>query len=75
MSRRTKIVCTLGPASADKEIIRRLIVAGMDVARLNFSHGTHETHRQLITYVQRQKWARRFQSFRIYRGPRFELVR
>ncbi len=52
MSRRTKIVCTLGPASADKEIIRRLIVAGMDVARLNFSHGTHETHRQLITYVR-----------------------
>lgn len=52
MSRRTKIVCTLGPASADKETIRRLIVAGMDVARLNFSHGTHDTHHQLISYVR-----------------------
>ncbi|MBI3965928.1 MAG: pyruvate kinase, partial [Chloroflexi bacterium] len=44
--RRTKIVCTLGPASSSPEVIERLIVAGMDVARLNFSHGTREQHRQ-----------------------------
>ena len=42
--RRTKIVATLGPASSSPEIIRRLITAGMDVARLNFSHGSHEEH-------------------------------
>ena len=43
--RRTKIVCTIGPSTDTPEAIRQLILAGMDVARLNFSHGTHETHR------------------------------
>src|SRR5688572_9899283 len=48
--RRTKIVATLGPASSSPEVIRQLIKAGMDVARLNFSHGTHEDHaRQIAT--------------------------
>jgi pyruvate kinase len=42
--RRTKIVCTLGPSTASPEAIARLIHAGMDVARLNFSHGTREEH-------------------------------
>jgi pyruvate kinase len=43
-SRRTKIVATLGPASAEQTVLRRIIEAGMDGARLNFSHGTHEDH-------------------------------
>ncbi len=43
--RRTKIVCTLGPATKDDEILRALIDNGMNVARQNFSHGTHESHR------------------------------
>ena len=43
-----KIVCTLGPSSFNCEIIGQLIDAGMDVARLNFSHGTHQTHADLI---------------------------
>lgn len=48
--RRTKIVATIGPASSSPEVIRQLIKAGMDVARLNFSHGTHEDHaRQIAT--------------------------
>jgi pyruvate kinase len=42
--RRTKIVCTLGPASSSRESIEALVTAGMDAARLNFSHGTHEDH-------------------------------
>ena len=46
--RSAKIVCTLGPASNTPEMIDRLMRAGMDVARLNFSHGTHETHAQTI---------------------------
>src|SRR5262245_4262666 len=46
MTRHAKIVCTLGPASSGYEAIRKLVDAGMDVARLNFSHGTHETHRK-----------------------------
>ncbi|MCX5771263.1 MAG: pyruvate kinase, partial [Candidatus Hydrogenedentes bacterium] len=43
--RRTKIVCTLGPNSSSPDVIGKLIDAGMDVARLNFSHGTHDAHR------------------------------
>jgi pyruvate kinase len=43
-SRRTKIVCTIGPASSSPEMIDRLVDAGMDAARLNFSHGSHEDH-------------------------------
>ncbi len=46
MPRQTKIVATLGPAVASPERVRSLIEAGMDVARLNFSHGGHEVHRQ-----------------------------
>ncbi len=54
MERRTKIVCTLGPASSSPEIIRELIAAGMDVARLNFSHGTHDDHRAAIRLVREE---------------------
>jgi pyruvate kinase len=44
MDRNAKIVATIGPASSDEDVIERLLKAGMDVARLNFSHGTHESH-------------------------------
>lgn len=50
--RSAKIVCTLGPASGSSEMIVRLMRAGMDVARLNFSHGTHEDHARLIKRVR-----------------------
>lgn len=46
--RRAKIVCTIGPVSNSEEMIRELMVRGMDVARLNFSHGTHEQHAVVI---------------------------
>jgi pyruvate kinase len=46
--RKTKIVCTIGPASDDKETLRQMILAGMNVARLNFSHGSHEEHRARV---------------------------
>ncbi|HPS57351.1 MAG TPA: pyruvate kinase [Spirochaetota bacterium] len=42
--RKTKIICTLGPALDDPELLKRIFLTGMDVARLNFSHGTHEEH-------------------------------
>ncbi|NLM37985.1 MAG: pyruvate kinase, partial [Firmicutes bacterium] len=46
--RRTKIICTLGPAVDDEKILRELIVNGMNAARLNFSHGTHEEQKQRV---------------------------
>jgi len=52
MTSRTQIVCTIGPASQDPAILERLIAAGMDVARLNFSHGTHENHAMLISNIR-----------------------
>jgi len=50
--RRTKIICTIGPATETPEMIRHLIQAGMNVARLNFSHGTHEQHRRHFERVR-----------------------
>ncbi|QNQ90507.1 pyruvate kinase [Corynebacterium poyangense] len=52
MDRRTKIVCTLGPAVASKEGITSLVNAGMDVARMNFSHGDHSDHEQNYRWVR-----------------------
>ncbi|MEO7195132.1 MAG: pyruvate kinase [Pseudonocardiaceae bacterium] len=52
MSRRAKIVCTIGPATATREKIWELVRAGMDVARLNFSHGTHADHARVYSMVR-----------------------
>jgi pyruvate kinase len=50
--RKSKIVCTLGPATNSKEMLEKLIEAGMNVARLNFSHGTHEQHAELYNLIR-----------------------
>lgn len=50
--RRTKIVCTIGPASESVEILKEMMLAGMNVARLNFSHGTHEDHGQRMAAIR-----------------------
>src|SRR6185436_4261155 len=50
--RRTKIIATLGPASSDPVVLRRLIDAGVDVCRLNFSHGDHEEKKRLIGLIR-----------------------
>ena len=52
MERRTKIVATIGPASRDREVLVRMVEAGMDVARLNFSHGSHQQHAQTAQWVR-----------------------
>ena len=53
IDRKTKIVCTLGPSTSDDAVLRELMLSGMNVARLNFSHGTHETHLETIQRVRR----------------------
>jgi pyruvate kinase len=50
--RRAKIVCTLGPASLNQEMLEQLLASGMDVARLNFSHGSHEQHAKTIEMLR-----------------------
>lgn len=49
---RTKIVCTIGPSCASSDVILKMVTAGMDVARLNFSHGTYADHRRLIKNIR-----------------------
>ena len=51
--RKTKIVCTIGPASESEEVLRELCLNGMNVARLNFSHGTHEEHLARINRIKK----------------------
>ena len=51
--RKTKIICTIGPASNSEETIRELCLNGMNVARLNFSHGTHEEHLKVMNIIKK----------------------
>ncbi len=53
MNKRTKIVCTMGPACDDENILREMILSGMNVARFNFSHGSHEEHHERMERVKR----------------------
>ena len=51
--RKTKIVCPLGPASSSEETLEKMLRAGMNIARFNFSHGTHEGHKKMIQTFRR----------------------
>jgi len=51
--RKTKIICTIGPASSDEKTLTQMCLAGMNVARLNFSHGTHGEHKEKIDLIKR----------------------
>lgn len=55
MMKKTKIVCTIGPASDTVEILKQLMLEGMNVCRLNFSHGTHEEHKQRIENIKQAR--------------------
>src|SRR5690554_400134 len=53
MPKRTKIVATLGPATADLEVLKDMVRAGLDVVRLNLSHGSHDSHATMLELVRR----------------------
>ena len=69
--KKTKIVCTIGPASQDKEVLTSLIKAGMNVMRLNFSHGDHEEH---LAKVKTLKEIENGTAKRIKQGEDFSLA-
>jgi pyruvate kinase len=77
VTRRAKIVCTLGPATSSPERVRGLVEAGMDVARLNFSHGTHAEHEQVYDQVRRNADAagRAVAVLADLQGPKIRLGR
>ena len=55
MLRKTKIICTLGPATDDDKVLRQLMLSGMNVARFNFSHQTHEEHKQRFDKIVKMR--------------------
>lgn len=72
---RTKIICTLGPASESQAVIRKLMLAGMDVARLNFSHGSHTEHLRRLEIVRQlnHKLRRRIRMMQDLEGYRIRI--
>ncbi len=72
---RTKIVCTIGPASASAERLDQLVAAGMDVARINFSHGTHGEHAEVIRRIRQgeERWGRPIAILQDLQGPKIRL--
>ncbi len=75
--RRTKIVCTLGPASSNLSTIKAMALAGMDVARLNFSHGDYASHTDLIEKVRKvsTQLGRPIPILQDLQGPRFRVAK
>jgi pyruvate kinase len=73
--KRTKIVCTIGPASNNEKILTQLIHAGMNVARLNFSHGTYPEHAKVINLVRRlsKRFDQPITILQDLQGPRIRL--
>src|SRR3989442_3608515 len=73
--RRPKIVCTIGPASSSAALLDRLVTAGMDVARVNFSHGTHAEHAEVIRQIRlgEERWGRPIAILQDQHGPKIPL--
>jgi pyruvate kinase len=73
--RRTKIVCTIGPASSSSDELDRLVAAGLDVARLNFSHGTHDEHADVVRRIREgeARWGRPVAILQDLQGPKIRL--
>ena len=63
--RKTKIICTIGPASESESVLTQMCKAGMNVARLNFSHGSHEEHQKKIDTIKKVRKALRSEERRV----------
>ena len=50
--KKTKIVATMGPSTSDRKVLKKMMLAGMDVCRINFSHGKHEDYKQLVEMIR-----------------------
>ena len=75
MTRRTKIISTIGPASSSRETIAALIAAGIDVARLNFSHGIHDDHRKVVVHIREEaaRQGRQVSILQDLQGPKIRV--
>ncbi len=73
--RKTKIVATIGPASSDPEVLKKMIAAGLNVARLNFSHGTPDSHRAMVETIRRlsREGGREIGILQDLSGPKIRL--
>ena len=73
--KKTKIICTIGPASSDKAVCEKMAKAGMDVVRLNFSHGTHEDHAEKIAMIKevRERLSLPLPILLDTKGPEFRI--
>lgn len=73
--KKTKIICTIGPASGNKDVLIKMIQNGMDVARLNFSHGTHEEHLERINLIKevRKKFGKPIAIMLDTKGPEIRI--
>ncbi len=74
---RTKIICTLGPASSNETVVRNMMLQGMDVVRFNFSHGNHAAHLSRINLVRKvnEKYRRHVRILQDLEGPRMRIGR
>jgi pyruvate kinase len=77
MNRKTKIVCTIGPASSSPEVLNALVEAGMDVARINFSHGSHSSNGLIIRGIEklREQTGRNIGILQDLGGPKIRVGR
>ena len=77
INKKSRIVCTLGPASSSPEILGRMILAGMDVARLNFSHGTYEDHEAVLATLRQAEslWEKPVAVLQDLCGPKIRTGR
>ncbi len=75
--RKARIICTLGPASSSPEVLEAMLHAGMDVARLNFSHGTHDEHRARVELLRKlsKKLGKPVALLQDVQGPKIRLGR